>query len=208
MTRHSNSQRGGALITGLIMLVALTMLGITALQSASLEERMSGNSRDRNLALQAAEAALRDAERDILSRRADGTDCTPGAAGCRPAWARPYDAAGMTGWDSACGSAGQSTQGQCYGTQDGNYFAAAGGQPWTSSATLLHNNAVVYGTFTGANPATLGVVTDTDGDGANDHPRYLMEVFERDNKYYYRITARAVGAQAGTVVELQEIFTP
>ena len=58
-------QRGAALVTGLIFLVVLTLIGITAARMAGLEERMSGNLRDRSLAMQAAEMALRDAEGDI-----------------------------------------------------------------------------------------------------------------------------------------------
>jgi type IV pilus assembly protein PilX len=60
-------QSGAALISGLIFLVVLTMIGITSARMSTLEERMSGNMRDRSLAMQAAELALRDAERDILT---------------------------------------------------------------------------------------------------------------------------------------------
>ncbi len=60
-------QRGAALLTGLIFMVIMTLLGITAARMAGLEERMSGNLRDRALAMQAAEMALRDAERDVLN---------------------------------------------------------------------------------------------------------------------------------------------
>lgn len=63
----TRSQHGAALLTGLIFLVILTLLGVTAARMAGLEERMSGNMRDRSLAMQAAERALRDAEQDILS---------------------------------------------------------------------------------------------------------------------------------------------
>lgn len=59
-------QHGAALITGLIFLVVLTMMGITAARMSMLEERMAGNLRDRALAMQAAEYTLRDAEQDIL----------------------------------------------------------------------------------------------------------------------------------------------
>lgn len=52
-------QSGAALILALIFIVLLTMLGITAYGISSLEERMAGHSRDRLLAFQAAEAALR-----------------------------------------------------------------------------------------------------------------------------------------------------
>lgn len=57
-----NPQRGSVLITGLIFLVILTLIGLSAMQVTSMEERMASNSKDMNLALQAAEAALRDCE--------------------------------------------------------------------------------------------------------------------------------------------------
>ncbi|MBI5782939.1 MAG: pilus assembly protein PilX [Gammaproteobacteria bacterium] len=42
----------------LIFLLLLTLIGITALNTTSLEEKMAGNVKDRNLAFQAAESAL------------------------------------------------------------------------------------------------------------------------------------------------------
>jgi type IV pilus assembly protein PilX len=60
-------QRGAALVVALIMLLVMTVLGITAMQVTRMEERMAGNSRDVNLAFQAAEAGLRDAEARILA---------------------------------------------------------------------------------------------------------------------------------------------
>lgn len=62
-----SSQSGAALVVGLIFIVLLTMLGISAFGISSLEERMAGHSRDRLLAFQAAEAALRDCEDNGLS---------------------------------------------------------------------------------------------------------------------------------------------
>jgi len=55
-------QNGAALIMGLIMLALITLLGVTAMRTTALEERMAGQSRDSGLAFQAAEAALRQAE--------------------------------------------------------------------------------------------------------------------------------------------------
>lgn len=60
------SQSGSALILSLVFLLLLTILGVAAMQSATLQERMAGNTRDRNVAFQAAEASLRGAE-DKLS---------------------------------------------------------------------------------------------------------------------------------------------
>jgi type IV pilus assembly protein PilX len=60
-------QRGAALVVALLFLVILAMLGVSAMTSTTLEERMAGNARDQNIAIQAAEAALRDAERDLTN---------------------------------------------------------------------------------------------------------------------------------------------
>lgn len=51
--------RGAALVVGLIFLVLLMLIGVTAFNVATQEERMAGNSRDRLRALEAAESALR-----------------------------------------------------------------------------------------------------------------------------------------------------
>ncbi len=55
-------QRGAVLIISLMLLLVMTIIGVTALQTTSLEEKMSGNTRDRALAFQSAEVALRAGE--------------------------------------------------------------------------------------------------------------------------------------------------
>jgi len=55
-------QSGVVLPISMIMLLLLTLISITASQVTGLEEKMAGNSRDSNLAFQAAEAALRAGE--------------------------------------------------------------------------------------------------------------------------------------------------
>ncbi len=55
-------QRGAVLMISLIFLVLLTIIGVTAMQTTLLQERMAGNMRDLNLAFQATEAALRAGE--------------------------------------------------------------------------------------------------------------------------------------------------
>jgi type IV pilus assembly protein PilX len=54
----------------LVFLVIMAMLGVTVANNTMLQERMAGNTRDRDLALQAAEAALRDAELRIADEAA------------------------------------------------------------------------------------------------------------------------------------------
>ncbi|TRW92788.1 pilus assembly PilX family protein [Candidatus Methylobacter oryzae] len=55
-------QSGVVLPISMIMLLLLTLISITATQVTGLEEKMAGNSKDSNLAFQAAEAALRAGE--------------------------------------------------------------------------------------------------------------------------------------------------
>lgn len=57
-TQLAQSQRGIVLIVALLLLLVLTLLGLAATQSTSLEERMAGNARNHDLAFQAAQAAL------------------------------------------------------------------------------------------------------------------------------------------------------
>jgi type IV pilus assembly protein PilX len=56
------AQKGAALVTSLLLLLVLTIIGITAMQMTRMQERMAGNTRDLNLAFQGAEAALRNGE--------------------------------------------------------------------------------------------------------------------------------------------------
>lgn len=58
-----SSHKGAALIISLVLLVVLTVLGVASMQGTILQERMAGNFREGNASLQAAEAALRAAER-------------------------------------------------------------------------------------------------------------------------------------------------
>lgn len=60
--RTARRQRGIALIIGVVILAVLSMIGVAAFSISTQEERMAGNSRDRMLAFEAAEAALRACE--------------------------------------------------------------------------------------------------------------------------------------------------
>lgn len=66
-------QRGVVLVVSLIVLLLMSLIGLASVRSAALEERMSGNWRDQNIALQAAEAALRAGE-TYLAPLADRPD--------------------------------------------------------------------------------------------------------------------------------------
>lgn len=55
-------ERGAALVVSLVLLLVVTILGVTSMRTTTLQERMAGNTRDRHLAFQAGEAALRAGE--------------------------------------------------------------------------------------------------------------------------------------------------
>ncbi len=59
-------QSGVVLITTLVLLLVMTMIGLSGMQVTSLEEKMASNMRDVNLAFQAAESALRAGEEVVL----------------------------------------------------------------------------------------------------------------------------------------------
>ncbi len=92
-SQFGKKQQGAVLIVGLIMLLVMTLIGLSAMRSTILEEKMAGNYRDSNIAFQVAEAALRDGENDILC---DG--CTRGSP-----------ISGLTNFNASC------TDGLCDG---------------------------------------------------------------------------------------------
>ncbi len=93
----ANRQTGAVLIVSLLMLMVMTLIGVTAMQSNLLQEKMAGNFKDMNTAFQAAEAALRDGETTITSGISGLTgfdaSCTNGlcdaTSGFKPVWTDP-----------------------------------------------------------------------------------------------------------------------
>ena len=78
--RHIQKQSGVTLVVSLIILVSLTLLGVTSMQSTRTEISMAGNLRESGIAFNAAEAGLSNAERftaDSTSKNAF-TDPTSG----------------------------------------------------------------------------------------------------------------------------------
>lgn len=62
MQSMPNQQRGALLLVGLVMVLLMTIVGMAAIRGTGLQESMAGNMRDRTIAFQAAESALRDGE--------------------------------------------------------------------------------------------------------------------------------------------------
>lgn len=61
----AGKQQGVVLIVSLMLLVVITLLGISGMRNTTLDERMAGNMRDLQLAFYSAESALREAEQQI-----------------------------------------------------------------------------------------------------------------------------------------------
>ncbi len=181
------NQQGVTLVTGLIFLVVLTLLGVTAMKTATVEERMSGNLRDRNLALQSAEMTLRYAEQHI---RDDD-----------PATNVPQSIDGLAGFDAVC------TGGFCY-------YGIGAEPPQDARATYCTPNCPInYTAGTQFNTGGIDYFAPALPNGV-PVPTYIIEGIRKMPAggsswiYYYRITVRAQGAKQGTVVWLQEVFRP
>jgi len=61
ITLHK-TQQGAVLVVSLMILVIMTLIGVTSMRTTTMQEKMAGNSRDLMLAFQAAEIAIKDAE--------------------------------------------------------------------------------------------------------------------------------------------------
>lgn len=74
-------QQGAALLISLILLLVLTFLGISSMQTTTLEERMTANQKDYYLAFEAAEYALTEAESQLDVLFSTGTFAPTGPDG-------------------------------------------------------------------------------------------------------------------------------
>lgn len=76
-----SQQSGVALIITLLMLVLMTLLGLSSIRSGAMEQKMAVNFRDADMAFQAAEAGLRSAENDIHAATNEILPSSDGATG-------------------------------------------------------------------------------------------------------------------------------
>ena len=100
-------QSGMSLFPALMFLLVLSIIGVAALNSTLLQEKMAGNTKDTNMAFQAAEAGLRDAEADVVATVTSGTvftsSCTNGLCTPPSTWPTPLsiDISQAIDWTSA-----------------------------------------------------------------------------------------------------------
>ncbi|MDP0561291.1 MAG: PilX N-terminal domain-containing pilus assembly protein [Candidatus Endonucleobacter sp. (ex Gigantidas childressi)] len=69
-------QHGSVLFMSLVFLLILTIVGVTAINSSSIEEKIAGNYNNQQLAFYAAEATLLEAEKYISETNLDVTEFT------------------------------------------------------------------------------------------------------------------------------------
>ena len=85
MRKPAAPQRGFSLITTLILLIVVTVLGLAASRIVLMSEKTSRFDRDTQIAFQAAEAALVDAEIDIQGTKDAAGNCFHVISPLRPA---------------------------------------------------------------------------------------------------------------------------
>ena len=83
---RAHDQRGTTLIVTLVMLVLITLVSVSTIRTSTMDEKMAGNSRDRDKAFQAAEAAVQQCLNQLETNPASVTALTPAAAAATPHW--------------------------------------------------------------------------------------------------------------------------
>jgi len=73
-TKGRNAQRGAVLAISLLILLVMTMIGVASMGSTTLQEKMANNNNQRQIAFQAAEAALRAGEAFLAANIGSVTD--------------------------------------------------------------------------------------------------------------------------------------
>jgi len=185
-----HGQIGATLIVSLLLLLIITIMGLATMRSSTMEERMARYSREQGVAFQAAEAALRDAEVDLLS----------------PASGRVPPIQGIAGFAADCNAGTPGTSGLCL-------MATAGLPTWLARMDVA-GASVNYGTF-GLSPAFATVAGSPSS--VAQQPRYIVEgintpipgidsIAVGKTKPRYRVTAVGFGPRAEVQVWLQATF--
>jgi type IV pilus assembly protein PilX len=192
-------QHGATLVVTLIILIAVSLMGVSATHIALLGEKSSRNDRDRQIAFQAAEAALLDAELDIRG--------SPDGGRTRSALFASHSAEGFI---DGCGAGAKNIYlGLCQHSGDQSRIA------WLIVDFLDEApgtmRTVPYGMFTGQSFQTgVGMLPAKP-------PCYIIELIPYSQagenaaiearSYVYRITAVGFGAREGTRVMLQTVYS-
>lgn len=159
-------QTGAVLVISLIMLLLLTLIGVSGSQNTSIEEKMAANVLDRNIAFQAAETTLKAAENALL-------DTPPVVT-----------------------------------------FTGTSGT-YAKNSVIPMTTAVVMDDFWSTNPVITYQESRLENGALNNYPQaYIVQDMgvsgclnlPCSGPHIYRVTVRATGRSANTVVILQSFF--
>lgn len=162
------AQRGMATITVLMLIVLLALLLLSVMGGGLLDERMAGNLRSQNLAFQAAEAVLRDAESQ-LSAAPYAPDYLASAfsAGCANALCTTAATGSTPRWQTLDWSANSTTTRTFSGAsplpagavaQQPRYYVEVVTPPWRYNSTETCNPGIVRMTARGVGQTASTVV--------------------------------------------------
>lgn len=174
------AQHGSALVVSLLILLVLTIIGVTSMTTTSLQSKMATNSSEYNMAFQAAESALRDGENDIFTHNLTGfaDGCASTVKGlCKPS------TSGTPVWDSI----------------DWNAMARSYGSQTTASA-LSSNGVTLTPKYIIEEMAPV-ILSGNNSTNNNDYGN-------TPTTQYYRVTAVGTGPNGTGNVMLQSIYKP
>ena len=175
LIQSKSNQQGFALFIVLMMMVAIALLVVAAMQSYNTEQRISTNDADRKLAFSLAESALREGENAILNLPDSVTfndNCDNGLCRAANTAERPTGSPQITGtsnieaWLRKCGDK------LCIDTKGKEY-------PKDAKVSLPN--------------------------GVSKKPRYIIEYVSNSSTgaNIYRVTAKAWGKNDNTTVMVQ-----
>ncbi len=212
MQKHKTNQDGATLVISIIFLMVMSMVATGVWRMTMQQESMTGTERDYQIAFEAAERALRDAELDYFNT------CSKDQAGLEVVCAkRSVPIEGLTGF----GKLGQTVyqdNGTC--SADGLCSAKSQVSPDFKIYESQPRMVVLENKDTAEKSIQVGTYTLTAADQGNvvplvsKQPRYLIEglQFGGNNgdrlSVVYRITAIGYGRRADTKVVLQSYIDP
>lgn len=177
----SDGQKGFALFIVLMVMIVVAFLVVTAAQSYNTEQRISANESDRKLALSLAEAALRDGEFQVLDLEYTTDSKVTFRENCENGLCTAVNV--RTNNDNEEAFDNIVVQGKP------TVEAVKRFCPANSTNLCIDNKGMVYGKGTGS---------------VSKMPRYIIEYLGvKNNQNIYRVTAKAWGKNANTVVVLQ-----
>ncbi|MBT8028158.1 pilus assembly protein [Neisseria gonorrhoeae] len=182
----SDGQRGFALFIVLMVMIVVAFLVVTAAQSYNTEQRISANESDRKLALSLAEAALREGEFQVLDLEYAADSKVTFSENCEKGLCTAVNVrTNNNGSEEAFGNI--VVQGKPTVEAVKRSCPAKSGK--NSTGLCIDNQGVEYKKGTG---------------NVSKMPRYIIEYLGvKNGQNVYRVTAKAWGKNANTVVVLQ-----